>query len=388
MAARALRRLRFLTDVVLIAGFLLAIALPLVDVLAGLDPTPALAEKRALAPTPTLRPGEMVSVSYVRALESWWNDNFGFRRALVRQYSRLQLALGVSPTKRVILGKEGWLYFAEDDALAAYRAVRPFTPGELARWRRRMEARRDWLTERGIRFLVVVAPNKETIYPEFMPATLNRVGAVTRLDQLLVHIRERSTVQILDLRPVLVDAKATGIIYLRTDTHWNDRGAYLASREVARRLGSPFPRLASLPEPQFEAVTRTGWSGDLAAMLSLDGRLQEPRLELRPLVPRRARIAESSRNAGDGRPDVTVTETDDPALPRAVMFHDSFGVSLIPFLSERFARIIYWSGSGDWRRNFDPALVERERPDVVIQEIAERLLVTPAALLGTAPEGP
>ncbi|HET7874919.1 MAG TPA: hypothetical protein VFN71_05290 [Methylomirabilota bacterium] len=388
MAPRALRRLRFAADVALIAGFLGAIALPLGDLLVGLDPTPALTEKRTLAPPPKLRPGEMVSVSYIGAFESWWNDTFGFRRALVRQYSRLQLAIGVSPTKRVILGKSGWLYFAEDDALAAFRAVRPFTEDELARWQRRMEARRDWLAQRGARFLVVVAPSKETIYPEFMPDALNRVRLVTRLDQLLAHMRERSTVEILDLRPGLLAAKATGIVYLRTDTHWNDQGAALASREIARRLASSFPRLAALPEPEFETVIQAGWSGDLAAMLSLDGRLQEPRLELRPLAPRRARIAESSRAGANGRPDITVAETSDRALPRAVMFHDSFGVSLIPFLSERFARIVYWSGSADWRRNFDRELVEGERPEVVIQEIAERLLVAPAALLGTVAEGP
>jgi hypothetical protein len=69
------------------------------------------------------------------------------------------------------------------------------------------------------------------------------------------------------------------------------------------------------------------------------------------------------------------------------MFHDSFGVRLIPFLSEHFARIVYSSGPADWRRNFDPQLVERERPQVVIQEIAERLLVAPSALLKTDSEG-
>src|SRR3972149_6886594 len=120
MTARALRRLRFLTDVPLIVGFLVAVALPL-----------AATEKRRLAPPPRLGPGEMVSVSYIGALEGWWNDNFGFRRALVRQYSRLQLAFGLSPTKSVILGKAGWLFFAEDDALASYRALRPFTAEEL-----------------------------------------------------------------------------------------------------------------------------------------------------------------------------------------------------------------------------------------------------------------
>src|SRR6266545_5225012 len=99
MSARVLRRLRRLTDVLLIVGFVLAIALPLADVVVGLDPTPVLTEKRRLAPPPRLRPGEMVSVSYIGALESWWNDNFGFRRALVRQYSRVLLALGVSPPR-------------------------------------------------------------------------------------------------------------------------------------------------------------------------------------------------------------------------------------------------------------------------------------------------
>ena len=387
MTAPALRRLRFLTDVVLTVGFLVAIALPLADTLVGLDPTPALTEKRRLAPPPRLRPGEMVSVSYIGALESWWNDNFGFRPALVRQYSRLQLAFGVSPTKSVILGKAGWLFFADDDALASYRALRPFTAEELEVWRRRLERRRDWLAARGIRFLVVVAPSKETIYPEFMPDAMNRVRPVTRLDQLTAHLRARSTAEVLDLRAPLSEGKGRSVLYLRTDTHWNDRGALLASREILGRLGAWFPRLRPLPESAFEPVTHDGWSGDLVAMLSLEGHLREPRLELRPLHARRARPAAVEIPQPEAQRTVSATETGDPALPRAVMFHDSFGVSLEPFLSEHFARIVYSSVSGDWRRNFDPQLVERERPQVVIQEIAERLLVAPSSLLKAAPEG-
>jgi hypothetical protein len=66
-------------------------------------------------------------------------------------------------------------------------------------------------------------------------------------------------------------------------------------------------------------------------------------------------------------------ERSDAGLPRAVMFHDSFGAHLIPYLSEHFRRIVY-----AWERPdypvFDGALVERERPDVVIQQIVERKL--------------
>jgi alginate O-acetyltransferase complex protein AlgJ len=387
MIARRLRGLRRLADGILVAGFLLAIALPLGDMLVGLDPTPALTEKRRLAPPPKLRPGEVVSVSYVGALESWWNDNFGFRRALVSQYSRLQLAFGVSPTKSVILGKAGWLFFADDDALASFRALRPFTEEELELWRRRMERRRDWLAARGVRFLVVVAPSKETIYPEFMPDTFTRVRATSRMDQLAAYLRARSTVDVLDLRAPLSEAKGRGVVYLRTDTHWNDRGAWLAAAAIVARLDAWFPGLRALPESAFEPVIHHGWSGDLVAMLSLQGRLHEPRLELRPRGGRLARPVAIHLPDLEAQQIVSGTETGDATLPRAVMFHDSFGLSLQPFLSERFARIVYSSGSGDWRRNFDPGLVERERPQVVIQEIAERLLVAPAALLKTAPEG-
>jgi hypothetical protein len=388
MTTRALRRLRRVTDVLLVTGFVVAIALPLADVLVGLDPTPVLTEKRRLAPPPPLRPGEMVSVSYIGALESWWNDNFGFRRALVRQYSRSLLALGVSPTKSIVLGKAGWLFFADDDALASYRALHPFTAEELELWRQRMERRRDWLAERGIHFLVVVAPSKETIYPEFMPDALNRVRPTTRMDQLAAHLRARSTVVVLDLRGPLREGKGRGILYLRTDTHWNDRGALLVSQEIVGRLGEWFPRLRALPESAFEPVTHDGWSGDLVAMLSLEGRLREPRLELRPRGARLARSAAVVLPGLEPQRTASATEIGDPMLPRAVMFHDSFGVSLQTFLSEHFARIVYSAGSGDWRRNFDARLVERERPQVAIQEIAERLLVAPAALLGKAAEGP
>ena len=55
--------------------------------------------------------------------------------------------------------------------------------------------------------------------------------------------------------------------------------------------------------------------------------------------------------------------------PRAVMFRDSFANALIPYLSEHFERILYV-----WDRDVDLALVDIEKPDVVIQEIVGRFL--------------
>lgn len=387
MPIPAIDRLRALSDTLLVIVFLATLCLPAADVFFDLDPT-RLSEKRRLAPPPPVRLSQPLEVSYTAAFESWWNDNFGFRRSLVVGYSRALLGLGVSPTPSVILGRSGWLFFAGDEALASYRAVQPFTEAELAAWQRRIETRRDWLAERGIRYLVVIAPNKETIYPEFMPESLNRVRPVTRLDQLVAHLRAHSSVAVVDPRDALRTAKAGGILYLRTDTHWNDVGAWLLYREIVTGLRRWYPELEPTPATEFAPVTRQGWSGDLANMLGMDGRLSEERLLLEPRRVRLARVADPGPRPEDAQRKLTAAERGEPSLPRAVMFHDSFGLSLQPFLGESFSRIVFSSGPTDWRRNFDAALVERERPAVVIQEIAERFAVGPTGLRAAAPAAP
>ena len=56
-------------------------------------------------------------------------------------------------------------------------------------------------------------------------------------------------------------------------------------------------------------------------------------------------------------------------LPRAVVFRDSFSNALIPYLSENFRRVLFV-----WTRDVEAKYVLREKPDIVIQEIAGRLL--------------
>jgi hypothetical protein len=68
----------------------------------------------------------------------------------------------------------------------------------------------------------------------------------------------------------------------------------------------------------------------------------------------------------------TVEESGIPGshLPRLVMFHDSFGTALKPFLAEHFARALFEFQA----MAFDESILEREKPDLVIQEITERYM--------------
>jgi len=129
-----------------------------------------------------------------------------------------------------------------------------------------------------------------------------------------------------------------------------------------------------------------GWSGNLTTKLGLEGRIGEDRLLLEP--PRMSRAADPGPRPLDPQRRLSAAERSIASRLRVVMFHDSFGLSLQPLLSESCSRIVFSSGPTNWRLNFDPALVEREQPAVVIQEIGERFAVASAALRADASTPP
>lgn len=362
------------SDVLLIAGFLAGIWLPLLGMAFGLDAGFALRENRRRAEAPSW-PRDLGALSaFPRRFEDSFNDRFGFRPRLIRWLSRLQVeGLGVSSSSQVVLGRDGWLFYAGLGALDYYRATQPFRPDQLDRWARMFQERHDWLAARGIRYLVVIPPNKDTIYPEFMPAALNRVRRRSRLDQLLDYLAAHATVKVVDMRAAFLREKAAGTLYYRTDTHWNDRGAYLGYRAIVEALSGWFPALEPIPPSAFETVSQRCAGLDLAGMLGLPDRFLDDAPGLVPRVPATFRrlpleCQMPGRVRAFQRP--FATECDDARLPRAVMLHDSFNLALVPYLPRHFRRIAF---AGKY--TLDQGLIERERPDVVIQEMVERVLM-------------
>jgi hypothetical protein len=270
------------------------------------------------------------------------------------------------------VGRDGWFFYAGENSLDYYRSTQPFTPEQLEQWRRGLERRRDWLAARGIRYLFAVMPNKETIYPEFMPRGYNRVRPQSRLDQLLGYLREHSSVPVLDVRASLRLAKGRERLYYHTDSHWNCRGAYAAYDRIIETLAAWFPEMKPLPSSELRDYEKSVPGGDLTQMLGLGDRVGEHYLGRQPRVQHARRTNEVFPRP-KSVPEFMASyamERADAGLPRAVMYHDSFANWFVPALSEHFRRIVYV-----WDYNIDRALLERERPDVVIQEMVERSLM-------------
>jgi hypothetical protein len=355
-----------------VASFLLVLWLPLV--MSGVQGERRVSdtENRFLAALPELGSDPSTWSKYPAKLERYYDDHIGLRTAMIRGYASLTIGLfGKSPTDTLVVGKQGWLYFGDPNAIAQYRGVAPLSEAQLARWRQVLIERRDWLASRGIAFLFVLVPDKHLMYPEYMPDRLPRVSEIHPLDQLARYLHETTDLEVLDLRAPLEAAKREARTYHRTDSHWNDYGAYVGYAAIVDRLGLILPSMSEAqPIPAARGAHVTTGMG-LASIVGLASAYREERIDMSPNGAR-AQVAAEHRARYDERVRRMVPialGVDDGRLPRAVMFRDSFANALVPYLAENFERIYFV-----WDRDVDPRVVEREQPDVVIQQVVGRFL--------------
>ncbi len=383
---------RSLTGGLAATFFCVSLVIPAAAWLIGIDYIPDLTENRRPAPAPKTLSTLVAWQAFPKALEAYWNDAFGFRQLLILWNGIAHYKLGVSPSPFALVGGESWLFFSGDGVVEKHRGQIVLSSEQLEKWKLTLEARRDWLANLGAHYLFLVAPDKDSIYPELFPARFDSIGP-TPFDQLLAYLRGRSNIDVLDLRPALISTKtAASPLYLRSDTHWNDQGAYVGYREIIRRLQTWFPGLKARELTTFGSKLSDSWCGDLGMMTGLCGFVAERERQLVPSPGIAVRDLPAGNICSPAATRCLGLTSDNGSNPRAVVFHDSF---LVPsdqrmgagqlarvdryhppistldigrLLGEEFSRSVF-----AWQ-HFDSGLVERERPDVVVEEMVERFL--------------
>src|SRR5690348_2444034 len=146
-------------DRALIVAFLAAILAPGLGTLIRADKTSLTGENRTLTDAPRLPADWSSARSFPEAFTRYFEDHFAFRTALVKWQAAFRFGwLHVSPSADVIVGRDGWLYYASDGAREDFGANQPFPESELETWRTTLQHTQDWLAARGIAFMFVIAP--------------------------------------------------------------------------------------------------------------------------------------------------------------------------------------------------------------------------------------
>ncbi len=352
------------SNVVLIGLFMTLLWLPTLDTVLHLDWTPPHGENRALAAFPKLQPGWHGLQPYVVGLEAYFNDHFGCRKCLVMWNNKLRWSLFKDKsTRSVLVGKDGWLFTTDFEMIDHYRGQLQFTSEQLRDWQVLLEKRRDWLARRGIAYLFVVTPDKHTIYPEALPDWVTKVRPQTKLDQFVAYMHAHSTVPVLDLQGVVRDAKRINPTYFKTDTHWNALGGFVAYQELVRTMARQRPGLEPLSLASFSLTNSLQPRMDLARILGLS----MPESNAYFLVPKPGLPQFTTKLPPPEHLSKPRFTYNPQAKGHVIIFQDSFAMGWLPFLGYQFSQVTYL-----WQYALDPAWIEREKPDMVVNEMLER----------------
>lgn len=373
---------RTVTDLLIAVLFGGLIFVPFLLSLAGTGKAYSEAERRMLAPFPSMSMGPGSLVAFARGFDAYYQDHFGLRELLIHRYYR-EMGKRFRDVRLpdVVVGRDGWFFYSGEDVLDDLTGERAFEPGRLRRLAETIKSRRKWLEGQGIFYLAAVAPNKQSIYPAYLPEYIPRTDAPSMLDTAVAVLNGDPGSRIIDLRPVLLAAGEEKRLYDKTDTHWNSLGAYIAYREVMEEVARRFPDHDYAHFFTVGAAWQEEPAGDLAR---LAGRESDNR-ELRPVVNAWIRARETALRPPlreilalkKLQPRQTVRE--DRAF-RAVVLHDSFINPMRPFLSESFGEVLYvWKyyDRESWKyftRDRLAAVINEFRPDIVFDMIVERHL--------------
>lgn len=302
--------------------------------------------------------------------------------------SRAMLSFGVSTRKEEVeVGKDGWLFLGDNFNKVYSSSVGRHYPPQDSYQKARSAAKAwdDFYRAVGAkRFYVVIAPNKHSIYAEFMKASLpNELKTPT--DYLLDVVGKDG--DFIDLRPFLKAQKQAGLIlYYKTDTHWNSLGAmhaYRGIREAFRLHEKSIRWLDDAHMHVMDVHPRQG--GDLARFLKLQLHLVDQEIDVSIDLPRDFHTQTTDYNSGEAASLDAAWDSGGPMKPmlsrspsalnkkRVLWLTDSFGHHLSPFVLATFSDVLEW--------HHVPALENPEelrrlarafRPEFVIYTMIER----------------
>ena len=300
------------------------------------------------------------------------SSDFRWRRRLVNLYSSFRLRIGDHVFNTALIGKDGWIFFTAGKSIQDYQKTDLLEEKTLNFLQAELDQLSVDLQKRGITLLVVIPPDKSTIYPQYMPDAIPVIGEKSRLDQFIETIRLSGKTNIIDLRPVLMDASKTQEVYFRVDTHWNDLGAYYGYQEILGFLSNFDSRLTPHPLSDYEYTYRSEWiNPDLPLVLGIPS-LKEEQWILVPKFHTQETQTMQLKLANDAYVLRTIGEDD--RLPTLLAFHDSFYsayFSLSHLMEQHFRKITAISDMSDpevWSLDW----IEQEDPDIVLIEIVER----------------
>lgn len=314
---------------------------------------------------------------FTESFTKFYDKNFKGRDYYYNLYTKLMIDFfGTSPIDEVSLGKSKWLFLGSSSALKDYLNISRLGPSEINEIKDQLEDNKGFLDSLSIKYLVVVVPNKHSIYTEYLKDRFFQNETPSNLEMLDSTLQCRS-VPFLNLTSALhIEKDKTFDLYYNSDSHWNDFGAYIGFKNIVKslnKIGIDKVKESCYSQIKFKNVVNY-YNNDLSEMLlridayrcnatiidtsSVYFTIKE---DLKPTnVPKQFYH----------RPEWYSLQSVNSSKPYYLMiFRDSFTSHLQRYFSNAYGKCWYI-----WEPQIDKIKILVERPDVVLQIIVERNL--------------
>ncbi len=136
-------------------------------------------------------------------------------------------------------GKDDWLFLGNrfDSTVAKLKLAAKPAESQLIEAKDGFGKVVDSGVKFGIKTVLIVGPNKSSIYPEYLPDELNP-SDIRYSSFFLDKLKGIPNLEVYDPTNDLLGAKSTeGFLYWKTDTHWNAKGAFVTFSAFTRKIG-------------------------------------------------------------------------------------------------------------------------------------------------------
>ncbi len=333
------------------ALFFLACLVPSVGMLLE-GPAPAAAnEIPAAAPRLTKMDGSF-NPNVLSDLQNYVANGFFLRLEGITAWDSLTAnVFDASANDDVLIGPDGWLFYGA--AVNDISGANQMTDREIWCAARSLALMQEYAQSQGAQFLFTVPCGKYTLYPEHAPSYVT-VAQGSNRTQLEAAMAEQG-INYVNLYDPFVQQDEE--LYWQWDSHWHSRGAALAADQIMKAAGQETDYFAG---PFTPVLNHTG---DLYEMLYPTGTAREADYSWDPGF---TFTYTSNFHSAD---DITI-ETENPeASGSLLMFRDSSGRSLYPYMAQSFGKA-YFSRQNNYRLDY----VNEQNATLVVIELAERTL--------------
>jgi alginate O-acetyltransferase complex protein AlgJ len=259
----------------------------------------------------------------------------------------------------VVAGIDGWLYYGTDQRAACNQTL---TAPVIAQ---RFQQLSQIMQRAGKQFVMMIAPDKTDIYPEYLPTADQGVTCTSKAEAALwAALAANPPAGYQDLRGAIEAAKAKDpgtLLYRKIDTHWNGRGALIYAQLLTDSLN---PTL--WPTATVTSLGDSSAQSDLEALLGQRTTEQAPLFSVtRPGVTTTVNTASQLADTTTGAQLIT---------PKTLFISDSFTDSsrfaINPFFAQ--AGFINSSAAGT---AYDELVQSIKSSQIVVLEIVERTVI-------------